>query len=1082
MTASASSTPVSVNYTARDYLALRSELIARVKDRTNSQWQGNDANDFGLALIEAFAYMGDILNYYIDRAANEAYILTATQRETLLNLAKMYGYTPTNYVSSLVDVDFTNPNGYSSQIRAAVLEDGVAKIVINSDHPFSTDGTTDYDSIIVSGVNATSAVAIYPLGISNMELDTAVFNGTFEIDTVGYNNIGRNVIQYTPKATLSSLTLAGDSLSFTAEYSGSAIIEQAAKIKLSGVTVGSGDNYNGVWYVSDATPEDGATPASFTVTLADNTTTITKARANTPSTGIVTYSTFNSTVSDYYGYNIPSWNHLIVGQKIAITGIVSSGNTDATANTGFNINSATVASVKNLTAAITNASTTGSAITLMTSKEFAAGDIVSIRGLASLSNPNATAGSYWNITELPIDSVTEDTATITGITPGIDTSGNSTGRATFTTSSPHNFTVGQYITITGVTPDVYNISEVQIIAKPADNQFVIEQYYTDAYGSGGTAHRYKINITASVATTESVTGQGTIGYLYCKQFTVSKTLTDTYTSGGLGSPLVGGTANVSSAEVIFADIPAINQPGGTARNIGSTIVPAGSQLYTQVSTGDGTTNVVFSTVGDVVVPFKETVTQLLVQGEDVSKRAANAAASGGHDIAGELLGSSTGEGNQSFSLKETRVDPTSVKIYVDNGVEFEQWSQVSHIMDFGPSSLVFEVATLSSGTVKVNFGDGISGKIPPKDAAIKAVYVAGGGVIGNIKANTLTSWGVIPGLSSQDEANVRKIAISNPGDAVGGLDPESTDSIRYNAPRALRTLDRAVTIQDFSDLALSVPRVAKANAVSAHRSSVALYVAPIASGSSDIAPGYVDETQTTLSSSWNYIQGAVTEFMANRVQIGTSVSVIPPTYTPCGIELTYVKAPQYSTTAVQTNIKKFILDELSYDNLSFGDVLTPEEIEFKLRQVEGVINARVTAMYRNPGFGTGKNSLVGNDDEIFYFIESGLVLTEASVDATLSALVVSTSPTWSASFSPSLGTYRLTLANGTTSVTVTPTANDTDIVGGAASITVNNKSVASGAASEAISTDVGNTTIVVSVTAGDGVTVNTYKLVLVRAS
>jgi hypothetical protein len=57
--------PVTVDYTNRDYYAIRDELITRIKARV-PEWSGNDNADFGLALVEAFAYMGDIANYYID--------------------------------------------------------------------------------------------------------------------------------------------------------------------------------------------------------------------------------------------------------------------------------------------------------------------------------------------------------------------------------------------------------------------------------------------------------------------------------------------------------------------------------------------------------------------------------------------------------------------------------------------------------------------------------------------------------------------------------------------------------------------------------------------------------------------------------------------------------------------------------------------------------------------------------------------------------------------------------------------------------------------------------------------------------
>jgi hypothetical protein len=155
MTASANQVPVSVDYTGRDYYALREQLIARVQERVPG-WKGNDANDFGLALVEAFAYMGDLINYYIDRVANESYLGTATQRETLLNIANMYGYSPAGYVSAIAPLTFTSRGGYQGPIGATIIEDGtidttvhtgIAKLIVPNDQPFSTD-----DRVVISGV------------------------------------------------------------------------------------------------------------------------------------------------------------------------------------------------------------------------------------------------------------------------------------------------------------------------------------------------------------------------------------------------------------------------------------------------------------------------------------------------------------------------------------------------------------------------------------------------------------------------------------------------------------------------------------------------------------------------------------------------------------------------------------------------------------------------------------------------------------------------------------------------------------------------------------------------------------------
>ena len=46
------------------------------------EWKtAGEAADFGTLLIELFAYMGDMLHFYIDRTASEAFLGTAMRRQ-----------------------------------------------------------------------------------------------------------------------------------------------------------------------------------------------------------------------------------------------------------------------------------------------------------------------------------------------------------------------------------------------------------------------------------------------------------------------------------------------------------------------------------------------------------------------------------------------------------------------------------------------------------------------------------------------------------------------------------------------------------------------------------------------------------------------------------------------------------------------------------------------------------------------------------------------------------------------------------------------------------------------------------------
>lgn len=83
-----------LDYTNRDFTSIRSDLLMARTGLTTS-WDDNNSNDIGIALLELFAYVGDNLNYYIDRAVNESFIYTATQRQSMMNLCSWLGYTPT---------------------------------------------------------------------------------------------------------------------------------------------------------------------------------------------------------------------------------------------------------------------------------------------------------------------------------------------------------------------------------------------------------------------------------------------------------------------------------------------------------------------------------------------------------------------------------------------------------------------------------------------------------------------------------------------------------------------------------------------------------------------------------------------------------------------------------------------------------------------------------------------------------------------------------------------------------------------------------------------------------------------------
>jgi len=98
--------PTSVNvppidYSSRDYTSLVNDMLTLIPSYL-PEWTDRSPGDFGIILLELFAYVGDVLNFYTDRIANEAFIGTAQQRSSILNIATLLDYIPHGNVSATV--------------------------------------------------------------------------------------------------------------------------------------------------------------------------------------------------------------------------------------------------------------------------------------------------------------------------------------------------------------------------------------------------------------------------------------------------------------------------------------------------------------------------------------------------------------------------------------------------------------------------------------------------------------------------------------------------------------------------------------------------------------------------------------------------------------------------------------------------------------------------------------------------------------------------------------------------------------------------------------------------------------------
>ncbi|MBE3638373.1 putative baseplate assembly protein [Mangrovicoccus algicola] len=164
----------------------------------------------------------------------------------------------------------------------------------------------------------------------------------------------------------------------------------------------------------------------------------------------------------------------------------------------------------------------------------------------------------------------------------------------------------------------------------------------------------------------------------------------------------------------------------------------------------------------------------------------------------EVLGRSDGRPAQGFALSQLPVliDPDTLLPDLRLSVAGETWTRVADFYRSGPSDGHY---LLDPASGRITFGDGRRGRIPVAGAQIVAErYRHGGGRAGNVPEGTVTRIkGRIRGVKS----------MTNFRPATGGSDAETMEEVLLRAPSTLRSRDRAVTAQDFRDLALQTPGV-----------------------------------------------------------------------------------------------------------------------------------------------------------------------------------------------------------------------------------------------------------------------------------
>jgi predicted phage baseplate assembly protein len=250
----------------------------------------------------------------------------------------------------------------------------------------------------------------------------------------------------------------------------------------------------------------------------------------------------------------------------------------------------------------------------------------------------------------------------------------------------------------------------------------------------------------------------------------------------------------------------------------------------------------------------------------------------------ELLGIAEGVAGQRFLLDRRPVVPLPANerhvLEVHVGTRIDEWHEVTSFADAAEDELCFVLdhvagAVALGPTVRERQANGASsdthrryGAVPPKGAELRLrKYLTGGGRRGNVSERMLT-------VLRSPIANVSSVV--NRGPASGGVDGEDIENAKLRGPITLRTANRAVTPEDYEQLAReAAPELARVECIpatdEAHAGEARVLVIPKVE--SDNGELLFEQLAPSVD-----MVDRIKSYLDQRRVIGVRVLVTPPHY------------------------------------------------------------------------------------------------------------------------------------------------------------------------------------------------------------
>lgn len=300
------------------------------------------------------------------------------------------------------------------------------------------------------------------------------------------------------------------------------------------------------------------------------------------------------------------------------------------------------------------------------------------------------------------------------------------------------------------------------------------------------------------------------------------------------------------------------------------------------------------------------------------------------DVTNSNFGVTNGLPNQQFILPSNYVDG-SLSLNI-NGEPWVLYESDAYMM-FGTEGIFIRI--LEDGNAYMFFGNGVNGMIPDAGLNIIANYRTSNGAGGNLPPNAINQ--VVTVFSSIP--NGTTMTAVNQDYSNGGSGFESIDDIRDRAPRSVRTNNRAVTFQDFLDLARQVPEVGSADGSYCCGKAISIYVSP-----------------KTIGIATPALTQKVTDYLNCRKSIRSNITVFAAGITKVWIQAVIYAKELYTANATLIEVMNLLAGKYGYVNSDINTTLSVSDIIGTIEGAKSVDRVDVQKVQVLPYAGTtGQN-------------------------------------------------------------------------------------------------------------------------------